>query len=112
MFNLSKPSLYDIGSGWVFSIPVKDNLQDIIEIVSKSKLNAILISDLFDLPFSIGEMTIILYRVYSRSAYDLYHKLHGMHIRTIDPIIVQSLLCSCGVKNDKFLILSRNYNIV
>lgn len=93
---MGKPCLYDIGSGWIFCVEVSDNLSEIEDIILKSKLSAICISDLFNLPFSYGTMTIILYRVYSRSAYDLYHKLHGEHMRTCDPVVIQSILSSVG----------------
>lgn len=87
-------SLYDIGTGWIFQVKVNEDLQLIIDLISKSRFHAILISDLFDLPFAVGDMTIILYRVYSRSAYDLYHKLKGQHIRVCDPVVIQSILNS------------------
>lgn len=97
---MNRKSLYEIGACWIFQVKVKNDLDVIEDLIFKSRFNAILISDIFDLPFAEGNMCVILYRCYSRSAYDLYHKLHGEHIRVIDPVIVQGILSSVSYVQD------------
>lgn len=108
--DLMSKSLYDIGTGWIFNVKLNDDFQLILDEICKSKYHAILISDCIDLPFTVGSMTVILYRVYSRSAYDLYHKLRGEHIRVCDPVIIQGILNSVS-SDEKITVLQPLYGV-
>lgn len=110
------PSLYDIGSGWCFRCYINDSdftFERLQDLILKDKRSAILISDMFGLPFMVGECTVILFHCFSRNAYDLYHKLNGKHLRVVDPVIIQSILLSVAsdkdIKKPTVICLDRPY---
>ncbi len=95
---MKKACIYDIGSCFVFNVAVKDD--DLIDIKNKildAKCSAIIFSDVEYLPFSSGNVSVFLYRAYSRKAFDLYHKLQGTEMRSLDPFCIQRILYSIGV---------------
>lgn len=98
----TKPCLYDIG--WCFSFTLKsDDIRSLViefkkELFEK-KASALLISDIFDLPFGSGIVTVFLYHTYSRRAYDLYYKFNGKDIRSIDPVALQCILSGLGKRS-------------
>lgn len=97
---MNKPCLYDIGFCFSFNVYVDDNkvkLDMIADSILSSKASAIMISDMFDLPFKMGNVSIFLYHTYSRKSYDLYHKFGGKDMRVMDPVTIQCLLMSLGV---------------
>ena len=100
---MKKACIYDIGNCFVFDVEVNDyyTCEMLKKDILDNKVSAMLIGDSLSLPFSEGHITVFLFRAYSRKAYDLYFKIGGMHIRSLDPYCVQRILSSIGVTSCK-----------
>lgn len=98
----TKPCLYDIGWCFCFTLRSEDIISLLVEFkkeVIEKKASALMIGDVFDLPFSSGIVTVFLYHTYSRRAYDLYYKFNGKDIRSIDPVALQCILSGLGKRS-------------
>ena len=94
--------LYDIGFCFCFSFDIdipNKGIEDLKKIFTDKKTSAILVTDIWEVPFCISSVTCFIYHTYSRRAYDLYKELNGKNIRAIDPVSVQALLTGIGVRS-------------
>lgn len=100
---MEKACIYDIGNCFIFNVKVGEEMG--VEYIEKqildNKASAILIGDCLYYPYDSGLISVFLFHAYSRKAFDLYHKLKGTDMRSLDPFAVQRILYSIGVSSCK-----------
>lgn len=100
---MEKACIYDIGNCFIFNVKVTKEMD--YEYIRKqiliNKASAIIFGDILYLPYDTGSLSVFLFRAYSRKAFDIYHKLQGTDMRSLDPFAVQRILYSIGVTSCK-----------